>query len=52
MINSETEDIVQRTLEVTGGTGAYAGVDPIAGEMTGRVVTATRKQGVQFSSEK
>ena len=40
---------MQRTLEITGGAGAYAGIDPIAGEMTGRVVAATRKQGVSLN---
>ena len=41
VINQEQEDVVQRVLEITGGEGAYAALDPIAGDFTGTVGRAT-----------
>jgi NADPH:quinone reductase-like Zn-dependent oxidoreductase len=41
VINQEDEDVVQRVLEITGGEGAYAALDPIAGDFTGTVGQST-----------
>lgn len=37
VINQQEEDIVQRVLEITGGEGAYAALDPVAGDFTSTV---------------
>lgn len=34
VINSQTEDVVARVKEITGGQGAYAALDPVAGYNT------------------
>ena len=41
VINQEEEDVVQRVLEITGGEGAYAALDPIAGDFSGTVSRAS-----------
>jgi hypothetical protein len=37
VINQKEEDIVQRVMEITGGEGAYAALDPVAGDFTSTV---------------
>jgi NADPH:quinone reductase-like Zn-dependent oxidoreductase len=37
VINESEEDIVTRVKDITGGEGAYAALDPIAGDFTGTV---------------
>ena len=41
VINQEEEDVVQRVLEIIGGEGAYAALDPIAGDFSGTVSRAS-----------
>jgi hypothetical protein len=37
VINSQTEDVVARVKEITGGQGAYSALDPVAGYTTSDV---------------
>lgn len=37
----EKEDLVKRVKEITGGKGIDAAVDPIGGEVTGKVSSRT-----------
>ena len=37
MVNTEKEDLVQRSREATGGRGAYTSLDPVAGTFTDTV---------------
>ena len=41
----ETPDYVEEVKKITGGEGAWGGIDPIAGENTGKMVSAVRNQG-------
>lgn len=34
MINSSSEDVVERVQAITGGKGAYTALDPVGGEFT------------------
>lgn len=45
VINSETEDIVKRVKEITGGKGAYGAIDAIGGATSPKIVAALRKNG-------
>mmetsp|Transcript_1051 Transcript_1051/g.3213 ORF Transcript_1051/g.3213 Transcript_1051/m.3213 type:complete len:338 (+) Transcript_1051:236-1249(+) len=45
IINSSKEDLVARVKEITGGEGAYAALDPVAGITTGQMASALRKGG-------
>lgn len=45
VINQKEEDVVQRVMEITGGEGAYAALDPVAGDFTGTLLRAVRKWG-------
>lgn len=37
MIDSSKEDVVQRVKDITGGEGAWAALDPVAGSFTSTV---------------
>ena len=41
----ETPDYVEEVRKITGGEGAWGGIDPIAGESTGKMLSAVRDQG-------
>ena len=41
----ETSDFVEEVKKITGGEGAWGGIDPVAGEMTGKLLSSIRKQG-------
>mmetsp|Transcript_35445 Transcript_35445/g.78638 ORF Transcript_35445/g.78638 Transcript_35445/m.78638 type:complete len:331 (-) Transcript_35445:737-1729(-) len=45
VISTDTEDIVERVQQITGGKGAYAAIDAIGGPQTSKVVGALRKWG-------
>lgn len=45
VINMETEDIVSRVKEITGGKGADAAVDPVGGEFSGQILPAIKRGG-------
>lgn len=44
-ISTESEDIVKRVKEVTGGKGAGAAIDPVGGKMTGKLVASLADGG-------
>lgn len=48
VINSETEDIVERVKEITGGKLAYAAVDAVGGVLTKTVGATVREDGKLF----
>jgi threonine dehydrogenase-like Zn-dependent dehydrogenase len=51
VINQKEEDVVQRVMEITGGEGAYAALDPVAGDFTSTVSWGTTlPQAVQCSA--
>jgi NADPH:quinone reductase-like Zn-dependent oxidoreductase len=45
VINSQTEDVVARVKEITGGKGAYSALDPVAGYTTSDMLAGTRAGG-------
>jgi len=46
VICSTTEDVVARAREITGGKGAWGGVDAVAGESTAQVTSSVRDGGL------
>ncbi|PRW59002.1 NAD(P)-binding [Chlorella sorokiniana] len=45
VIVTSEEDLVQRVKEITGGKGAYGALECVGGDITGKVVEATRDNG-------
>jgi NADPH:quinone reductase-like Zn-dependent oxidoreductase len=45
VINQKEEDVVQRVMEITDGKGAYAALDPVAGDFTSTLLKAVRQWG-------
>lgn len=45
VINSETDDILKRVKEITGGKGAYGAIDAIGGAQSQKIVASLRKNG-------
>lgn len=48
IINSSAEDVAARVKEITGGEGAYSGLDPVAGTGTGTVTSANGQPPAHF----
>ncbi|GMH36513.1 hypothetical protein BSKO_04381 [Bryopsis sp. KO-2023] len=48
VVCSATENITERVREITGGRMAYAAVDAVAGNMTGKVVSSVRNNGTVY----
>ncbi|KAK9864297.1 hypothetical protein WJX84_011779 [Apatococcus fuscideae] len=45
VICSSTENVAERAKEITGGKGAYAGTDAVAGEMLSQIICSVRRKG-------
>lgn len=45
VINEKEEDVVARVQDITGGEGAYAALDPVAGDFTATMLQCIRQQG-------
>ncbi|MCO5579213.1 hypothetical protein L7F22_033067 [Adiantum nelumboides] len=45
VINSETEDVVERVKDITGGKLAYAAVDAVGGSLTKTIAAAVKDRG-------
>jgi len=50
VICSADEDVTARVMEITGGKGAYAALESVAGELTGKVASALRPGGTVLLS--
>lgn len=48
VIATEEEDLVARTMEITGGRGAYVAFDPVGGPYVETLATALRERGILF----
>lgn len=48
VINEKEEDVVARVKDITGGEGAHAALDPVAGDFTATV--SSRIQDVKLGS--
>ena len=44
----ETPDYVEEVRRITGGEGAWGGLDPIAGENTGKMLSSVRPKGTVY----
>ena len=45
IVSTSGEDIPERVKEITGGKGAYAAMDAVAGALTAHLLSATRASG-------
>ena len=45
VVATDQEDIKERVQQITGGKGAWAAIDAVAGETTAKVIAATRTGG-------
>ncbi|PSC74291.1 NAD(P)-binding [Micractinium conductrix] len=46
VINSSEEDVVERVKQITGGKGAFAALECVGGEITGKLIEALQDGGV------
>lgn len=49
VISTDTEDLQQRVMDITGGKGAYAALDAVGGPDVAKVVASLRKNGVYLA---
>ena len=45
VIATDEEQVGPAVAKVTGGKGAYAGIDPVGGELTGQLLASLREYG-------